>query len=155
MKHCYLLIVGILCASLLYSCDNEEEVFHSLDIDVQGIELRKDKNSVYLSDISPSEIEFTITGKGKYADMIYVTSVIIDGVPQEKKGDVDKDEPPFLDVYPILEGEWGRIHYKTKEPPYVMQFLLKANNSEKPRVFEFQLGYGYWCEILRITQKGM
>lgn len=45
----------------LSSCANEEETFHSLDMDVAGIDLQKEAG-VYVGEVDSSAVEFTITG---------------------------------------------------------------------------------------------
>lgn len=146
-----LLLAGV---TLFSSCETEEqEHFHELEFDTEGIDLQK-KEGVYTAEIPASEIAFTITGKGKHKDVTYITAVSIDGVPQERPCDFEKDEPPFLDSYPVLSGEWGKIDYETKTPPYRMAFHLTANENQAPRVFVFDLGYGYWHEQIRIVQQG-
>lgn len=133
-------------------CSNEDEVFHSLSMDVDGIELTKEKKSeIYWGGAPADRMKFTITGKGKYADLTYITSVCIDGVSQIQKNDQGKREP--VDEYSVWEGEWGYIKYQTKLPPYCMQFELAPNTSDKKRFYEFQLGYGYWHAIVKIIQK--
>ena len=153
MKKCNLTLLGLIL--MFISCNNgifneEEETFQSLDMDVIGIDLQKEAG-VYIGEVDSSAVEFTITGKGKYVDVVYVTSVMVDGIMQEKEGDLG-GEPPFLDTYPKLEGDWGKISYLTTKPPYTMQFQLSKNQTHKKRIFEFQLGFGYWYDIVRIIQ---
>lgn len=55
-------------------------------MDVDGIELTKEKKSeIYWGEAPADRMKFTITGKGKYADLTYITSVCIDGVSQTQK----------------------------------------------------------------------
>lgn len=151
-KHGLIFSALLLLVVSLSSCGNQEETFHTLELDVKGIDLVKEAG-VYIGKIDSSALEFTITGKGRYARFAYVTSIMIDGIIQERPGDLTEDEPPFLDTYPKLEGDWGKISYMTTKPPYTMQFRLNPNREKKNRTFEFQLGFGYWYEIIRITQE--
>ena len=57
-------------------CSNEDEVFHSLSMDVDGIELTKEKKSeIYWGEAPADRMKFTITGKCKYVYLKYITSV--------------------------------------------------------------------------------
>lgn len=142
----------VILAVFMWSCNSSEpEKFHQIEFDVDGINL-EDTDKGLLGEIPSEGAEFTITGKGKYADMVYVTSIFVDGVPQEREGNLDEGE--LLDTYVVLKGDWGEVKYLTTTPPYKMIFNLFPNSSDKTRVYEFQLGFGYWYKTFRINQAG-
>ncbi len=146
----------LLAGTLMFSACNQDryEHFHSLEFDTEGIELQKNGNGIYEAEVPASEFTFRITGKGKYKDVTYVTKIIVDDVCQERPCDFEKDEPPYLEVYPVYAGEWGNIDFETRTSPYKMLFHLTANENKKQRVYVFDLGYGYWHDTIRIIQKG-
>lgn len=135
-------------ATILASCKDEDETFHSIDIESTGIDLVKDKKdqSTLSGDISSEGAQFILQGTGKYADMAYVTEVTVDNVRYDIEGNDRYDDSS------TIEGDWGKIVNSFAVRPYKMYFEIKPNDSDKERVFFIKVGYGYWYRNVIIRQ---
>lgn len=139
---------------ILLSCNNEEEVFHSLQFDTTGIELYHNNLSGAFNGTIPSEgSEFKLVGKGEYSDYVYVSSIEINGIPQKVEGIDNGFIRPQYGVSLILKGEWGELRYLTDSSPYTIEFRISANKENVPRSIEIQLGHGYWIGRIKLNQQ--
>lgn len=147
-------IIYLFIFMMFLSCKNEEEVFHSLEFDTEGIELiHNDRTGAFESIIPANGCIFTITGKGKYSNFVYVSSIKINGISQGESGIESDLSSPNPDAPLILNKEWGKVEYLSYLPPYIIEFKIEPNNEDTPRNIEIQLGYGYWCAHINLTQK--
>lgn len=113
---------------MLLSCKNEEEVFHSLEFDAKGIELiHNNQTGVFEGMIPADGCTFTITGKGKYSNFVYVSFIQINGIPQGEN-ELSYNLPyPQPDKLLILDEEWGKVEYLTDFPPYTIEIKIGPN----------------------------
>lgn len=135
-------------ATILASCKEEDETFHSIDLESTGIDLVKDKKdqSTLSGEISSEGAQFILQGTGKYADKAYVTEVTADNVRYDIEGNDRYDDST------TIEGDWGKIANSFAVRPYKMYFEIKPNDSDKERVFYIKVGYGYWYRNVIIRQ---
>lgn len=148
MKTKLLMLAFAFTATILASCKDEDETFHSIDIESTGIDLVKDKKdqSTLSGDISSEGAQFILQGTGKYADMAYVTEVTVDNVRYDIEGNDRYDDSS------TIEGDWGKIVNSFAVRPYKMLFEIKPNDSDKERIFFIKVGYGYWYRNVIIRQ---
>lgn len=148
MKTKLLMLAFAFTATILASCKDEDETFHSIDIESTGIDLVKDKKdqSTLSGDISSEGAQFILQGTGKYADMAYVTEVTVDNVRYDIEGNDRYDDST------TIEGDWGKIVNSFAVRPYKMLFEIKPNDSDKERIFFIKVGYGYWYRNVIIRQ---
>lgn len=124
----------LLFCMILLSCKNEEEEFHSLQFDAKGIDLSYNKTSGVLESEIPAEGSmFTLTGKGKYSDLVNITSIEIDGIPQLVEGTEGS--------HSILCGEWGEIEYLTDLATCTIEFRINANDNDTTKNIDIQIEY--------------
>lgn len=148
------LSILLVILSILSSCKNEAEVFHSLQFDVEGLDISYNReNGSFGGILPPNESIFTITGKGDYAANVYVSSMHINGKLQEVEGMPGDWRPPHPDSpnY-IIKGEWGEIKYLTDTPPYSIEFRISPNRGNTMREIDIQLGFGYWVSHIILNQ---
>lgn len=144
-------IVWILACVFFVSCKNEDETFHALQFDVDGIELVHSRlTGAYEGEISPEGCVFTLIGKGDFNQFAYITSIFI----------IDKRQntiEEYRDLRPnaSLSGEWGSIEYLTELSPYAMEIRISPNYGDSPRDIDIQLGYGYWISIINLNQQNI
>ena len=145
-----LLAVGATsCDGFFNETDGQE--FCPIELRVEGTDVQETSDRFRLAGSMPAEGgTILVAGAGKYANLGYITGICVDGVMQERKGDINAGE--LLDTYPVLSGPWGSVEYLSTEAPYIMEITFTANDSPEPRIYEFQFGYGYWYRILEITQ---
>lgn len=148
MKTKLLMLAFAFTATVFASCKDEDETFHSIDIESTGIDLVKDKKdqSTLSGDISSEGAQFILQGTGKYADMAYVTEVTVDNVRYDIEGNDRYDDSS------TIEGDWGKIVNSFAVRPYKMHFEIKPNDSDKERIFFIKVGYGYWYRNVIIRQ---
>ena len=148
MKH----IICLLWCYALLSCKNEEETFHLLNFDTDGIVLVHNSQTGTFDGVIPANGSiFTLTGEGEFSDLVYISSMIINGF-SVKVGCVDEFPRPATDSNVIINGEWGEIQYLTENPPYVIKFKFNPNYDDTLRKYDIQLGYGYWCSHIILEQ---
>lgn len=135
-------------ATILASCKDEDETFHSIDLESTGIDLVKNKKDQFIlsGEISSEGTQFILQGTGKYTDMAYVTEVMTNNV----RYDIEKNDR--YDDSSTIEGDWGKIVNSFAVRPYKMYFEIKPNDSDKERVFYIKVGYGYWYRNVIIRQ---
>lgn len=138
----------IICTIIFVSCGNEDETFHPLKLEADGIDLVQDKSDQYklLGKISASDTEFSLQGTDKYSDMAYVTEVTIDGIRYEIENNHEFNDKG------IFKGDWGQIVNSSATRPFTMYFQIKSNTSDKERMFHIVVGYGYWYRNIDIVQ---
>lgn len=138
---------------MLLSCKNEEELFHSLQFDTEGIELTYNSQSGTLDGTIPANgSSFTISGKGDFSEFVYVSSIKINGIPVNVEG-INGDFPrPQHGFLLILNGEWGKVEYLKDTIPYAIELRISPNNRDTPRCIDIQLGHGYWCSHINLYQ---
>lgn len=160
MKNIFINFALVLIILGITSCTgNEEEVFHTLQFDVDGISLSHNTQNGTFDGVLPSDgAVFTITGKGEFDECVYVSSIFIYGIPQEAEGIGWEWYPPHAHLgNRTIRGEWGEIKYLTTIPPYTIELKINPNKENHVREIDIQLGYGYWIShiLLKQTAKPM
>lgn len=135
----------LLFCMILLSCKNEEEEFHPLQFDAQGIDLSYNETSGVLESEIPAEGSvFTLTGKGKYSELVKINSIEIDGIPQLVEGAENS--------HSILCGEWGEIEYLTNTAPCKIEFRINPNDNDTPKNIDIQIEYRHCTYHLNLKQ---
>lgn len=149
--------VCILICMMLLSCKSyEEEVFHALKFNANGIELvHSASTGAYEGTIPPTGCTFTLTGKSDFSQFVYITSIQISDITQNGKEIYGDLKPPHLGASSILSGEWGEIEYLNDCPPYTIEFRISPNCGYVPRSIAIQLGYGYWISNINLNQQNI
>lgn len=150
MKTQLLILKTALLLFVLAAC-NEDETFHPLKIEATGIDLLQDESSEFqlLGEIGSETTEFTLQGSDEYSDFASVTRVTVDNVEYEVEPN------PLYNDASTFKGDWGEITNSSATKPFKMYFNINANTSDKERVFNILIGYGYWYRNLRIVQAGV
>ena len=123
---------------LITSCTSDH-IFHPIELSSVGIDYVEDDQLYLSAEIPKQGKEFHITGEGKYANMIRVSEVIVDGALLND---------PTIPIT-SLEGDWGYFEQKGK----TIYFFISSNNNNTKRIIEFTIGYGYWVRYLRLVQE--
>ena len=143
LKKIYLSLFSVCCISLL-SCGESYEYakIEPAEFDVEGISLSTDDKGLnYHGNVPETGIKFTITGKGRNINFTRVSLLFVD------KKVFNSTQKPLP-----LSGDWGEINEITNETPYITEFTITPNDTDSTRQFVFDLGGGYWCSKIWLTQ---
>ena len=143
-------VISLALSLSLASCEvpSEDEVFHPIGIDAQGIELTEMPSNAFIltEEVCPEGMEFSLQGNDKYADLAYVNSVEVNGSFGQA---IENGEEPY---YVYFVGEWGEVFNSVETNPVTMKFCIKPNGTGKDRMFFVEIGSGYWVRSLQLVQ---
>lgn len=128
--------------------------FTPIKIAYSSIELTATSSKFKMAaNVPASGASFYVVPEEKYKDYAYVEAITVDGVEQEREGDFS-GEPPYFEYVPILNGEWGRVEFKLRQPRDTVKVYVNPNTSQSSRVIEIMIGHPLTYVNLLITQEG-